>query len=236
MKRILLYIPLCFYYIQPICTPDVPTKATLHSTMLLLYHSTRSGAERYISTLHSTMLLLYPRKMREWIDRVYLYIPLCFYYIYSHNRLCRLLSAFTFHYASTISRSQHMYLNTDITLHSTMLLLYPDSHALTPFFFDFTFHYASTISEVRYGTQSRKPPLHSTMLLLYHSLMIQSFLLLSLYIPLCFYYILVGGGGTGGGSYFTFHYASTISNLRDLFLFSLCHLYIPLCFYYIGIS
>ena len=120
-----------------------------------------------------------------------LYIPLCFYYIAKiEDKFSNLYTSFTFHYASTISALDYNYFR----IHSF-----------------FTFHYASTISKSplsaicksltlhstmlllyqRYARvfAGRLPPLHSTMLLLYQILPSYSHRPLTLYIPLCFYYI-----------------------------------------------
>ena len=80
----------------------------------------------------------------------------------------------------------------------------------------FTFHYASTISPETTEWSLKSFPLHSTMLLLYLFLSFSCSSFSFLYIPLCFYYIckhllpfLLWD------AFFTFHYASTISEMID---------------------
>ena len=124
---------------------------------------------------------------------------------------------FTFHYASTISTHPKRY-----------------EYVMG----GFTFHYASTISKAFFSASFSSLTLHSTMLLLYLSSNMSQSKSTSLYIPLCFYYILyeihrvnyftilyiplcfyyiVGRFELSNYQYaFTFHYASTISQLTYL--------------------
>ena len=118
-----LYIPLCFYYIMfPFVQEAWLYAFTFH------YASTISLLPLCIcpckTPLHSTMLLLYQVTMEEKVTKLFLYIPLCFYYIAGTEREMQVALNFTFHYASTISRI------CDI----------PASGI-----YYFTFHYASTI-------------------------------------------------------------------------------------------
>ena len=105
---VLIYIPLCFYFIPIQCNFRIGIKH-LHSTMLLLYRTCRgSNQERdlpftfhYASTLssswnllctalrhlHSTMLLLYPTMKPFYLNWTLIYIPLCFYFICAGIRL-----------------------------------------------------------------------------------------------------------------------------------------------------
>ena len=120
---------------------------TLHSTMLLLYRSLLHSWRYPGWSLHSTMLLLYHFHIWTAVENGCLYIPLCFYYIkftekyvasglYLYIPLC-------FYYIRILI----LIIRACITLHSTMLLLYPKSSlAYIEFPHDFTFHYASTIS------------------------------------------------------------------------------------------
>ena len=117
--------------------------------MLLLYLVCNAFLRRQAAHLHSTMLLLYPKWDKLEKRNGQIYIPLCFYFIYSTPVLYRLCICY---------------------LHSTMLLLYPQisedevnelSHIYIPlcFYFiriepykhgreaAFTFHYASTLSQ-----------------------------------------------------------------------------------------
>ena len=122
----MIYIPLCFYFIE-----------------------TAEHRQRPETNLHSTMLLLYQKRNTMQGSRKPIYIPLCFYFIrnhiiyakhqiYLHSTMLLLYHiipfvkipnfAFTFHYASTLSRGSLWY----------------QVHVK-----GFTFHYASTLSGVR---------------------------------------------------------------------------------------
>ena len=116
--------------------------------MLLLYHVLAHEPLQGFSPLHSTMLLLY-RAMPK-VDST-------------------LSNAFTFHYASTISRPHRRQQSRtyNFTFHyastiSTFRHIHPDPPSC------FTFHYASTISGL---------------------FILVVFQVSLLYIPLCFYYI-----------------------------------------------
>ena len=120
-------------------------------------------------------------------------------------------SAFTFHYASTLSIAGMKEWSIDN---------------------EFTFHYASTLSDTIVavgfvfsiyiplcfyfigGVCPHPGPsrvhLHSTMLLLYIDTFPGQRSHDKIYIPLCFYFIDQGVGGIVGDEQFTFHYASTL--------------------------
>ena len=145
-KKILIYIPLCFYFIEVSVLHNV-AYINLHSTMLLLYRGCAADEFRRIrliyiplcfyfiaclrsshilySHLHSTMLLLYLGNRIRYQRLRQIYIPLCFYFIPLRAvQHCR-WSTFTFHYASTLSDLANRLTWTMIRdLHSTMLLLY----------------------------------------------------------------------------------------------------------------
>ena len=185
-----------------------------------------------------------------------LYIPLCFYYICSQKRSYDheihftfhyastistkqedyeyVYSFFTFHYASTISEIYMQWPGLNGTLHSTMLLLYPQLFwvALPPLDslhstmlllyrpsrvtdklgqYFFTFHYASTIS-----SNGEIIILNQISFTFHYASTISKYCGTSnrrnrLYIPLCFYYILLRHLLPFPLIPFTFHYASTIS-------------------------
>ena len=144
---------------------------------------------------------------------VWIYIPLCFYFIGYIRAKLSVAIAFTFHYASTLSLVKMSPQGFRLYLHSTMLLLYPDNavpvtapnyhlhstmlllyrrRVRTTFLLrsTFTFHYASTLSKsCREWEEKRLFYLHSTMLLLYrrHGNIVSS--RSCIYIPLCFYFI-----------------------------------------------
>ena len=184
-----IYIPLCFYFIDK----DgyiVYAKTHLHSIMLLLYRERESWSHIRQKNLHSIMLLLYPfvsaSTVPETINlhsimlllylfnpitsniQIYIYIPLCFYFIawrVCYRRLS--VSKFTFHYASTLSAIQAQREKKAIHLHSIMLLLYQDCCCQTQRAIEFTFHYASTLSTSKWRPERA----------------------IKIYIPLCFYFI-----------------------------------------------
>ena len=104
----LIYIPLCFYFIPKLIVVQRPRIENLHSTMLLLYRIQHCLMPKRIFNLHSTMLLLYlalspftvapdgdlhstmlllypavPNIFSVLIDHIY--IPLCFYFIFSRR-------------------------------------------------------------------------------------------------------------------------------------------------------
>ena len=100
---VIIYIPLCFYFILVRTTQCGDIRNNLHSTMLLLYPASSARLDAvyniYIplcfyfilvwckcqriscSDLHSTMLLLYRVPVCIQFVFVYIYIPLCFYFI-----------------------------------------------------------------------------------------------------------------------------------------------------------
>ena len=159
--------------------------------MLLLYPGCsikRSYGHRH---LHSTMLLLYPRAYQMRTGDYLIYIPLCFYFIrqwfghprvrypnlhstmlllYPPNLTVRYLRAcqFTFHYASTLSKTNHPDALHLTDLHSTMLLLYPAPRAgkasARPIYIPLCFYFIRSKTAVG---KSYSVNLHSTMLLLY---------------------------------------------------------------------
>ena len=195
--------------------------------------SQMTGYESY--DLHSTMLLLYRR-----------YPP----------RLNRQYTAFTFHYASTLSAkynertAMYAYLHSTMlllyhhrdqrqenwkrNLHSTMLLLYPGICGYGFLYFSFTFHYASTLSPGLIFFATFCPHLHSTMLLLYPR---ASTSICCSLVNLHSTMLLLYQGGVRcrrrSDSEFTFHYASTLSSFNPFTSIPVSSIYIPLCFYFI---
>ena len=122
----LLYIPLCFYYIQ-FCHKIIYLSNDLYIPLCFYYIYLEACLISLTSSLHSTMLLLYlnggPASIRHIAQ---LYIPLCFYYILLWWSLNWAVFA---------------------PLHSTMLLLYLEIIKISFSSLSiFTFHYASTIS------------------------------------------------------------------------------------------
>ena len=185
----LIYIPLCFYFIQSNESWQPVRTSNLHSTMLLLYR--RSGNRPVLGNtdLHSTMLLLYPLRGHEPRQPAVIYIPLCFYFITCLQPMREIYGSFTFHYASTLSQREakeavfeQIYIplcfyfihkaqkhpGASVHLHSTMLLLYRKEdrkRALQ----EADLH-STMLLLYPYFQQTHNPDnshLHSTMLLLY---------------------------------------------------------------------
>ena len=142
-------------------------------------------------TLHSTMLLLYRYPIRSGSCCKKLYIPLCFYYIGTSVRnplsFSNLYIPLCFYYITRQQKGQQRYI---LSLHSTMLLLYPICLKIWTMSNTFTFHYASTISKA----DSAQKKASASFTFHYASTIsgnprFASASLLYLYIPLCFYYI-----------------------------------------------
>ena len=101
-----LYIPLYFYFINIwYCQEHVDYKRLIEK-FTFHYASTLSveSVGRMIpdADLHSIMLLLY-RWLFSSLHFKIIYIPLCFYFIALTSLADGFASAFTFHYASTLS-------------------------------------------------------------------------------------------------------------------------------------
>ena len=122
-----IYIPLCFYFINPTANPLDSEFGNLHSTMLLLYPQRMMACGLLQHHLHSTMLLLYRYTALPPAACSNIYIPLCFYFINGIRLRIQSPVLFTFHYASTLSVQSHHRQSCIHNLHSTMLLLYPES-------------------------------------------------------------------------------------------------------------
>ena len=100
-----IYIPLCFYLYTNVLTQTSDGYVHLHSTMLLLILL----SPILIAVMHI------------------IYIPLCFY-LYADSFFCCVpANVFTFHYASTYTADEFLKNEMNWYLHSTMLLLIPDS-------------------------------------------------------------------------------------------------------------
>ena len=166
---------------------------------------------------------------------IFIYIPLCFYFILVYFEYTFFIFQFTFHYASTLSEYMNYSIMRNPYLHSIMLLLYRrkpwEQHRRTfiyiplCFYFigrrrdgrdckkGFTFHYASTLSTTKDSSSYFKMYLHSIMLLLYLQDSSLITICIRIYIPLCFYFIYFQEKFWLYLLLFTFHYASTLSKL-----------------------
>ena len=121
-------------------------------------------------------------------------------------------SQFTFHYASTLSGSGSP------ACHSWAL---------------FTFHYASTLSSGTCrgnGSRAIYIPLCFYFIV---ACMMWYCCSVYIYIPLCFYFIWMSLCWPPMQTWFTFHYASTLSNILMSAKNLAWIIYIPLCFYFI---
>ena len=224
--------------------------------MLLLYPHQVDRVIYDRCHLHSTMLLLYRRRSAGYAD---------------HDK-------FTFHYASTLSVLNDTFTPVStLDLHSTMLLLYPWPSPGSPgslcIYIPLCFYFIPLCSTTK---ENSRRNLHSTMLLLYpyhcHARTVKRFIYIPLcfyfilqrrterpctlhiYIPLCFYFIHNTTWQYLAQIKFTFHYASTLSEVMKkvegtnldlhstmllLYLRIRIHfphrslIYIPLCFYFI---
>ena len=79
-------------------------KADLHSTMLLLYPKAgQSSTSRTTIYLHSTMLLLYLCQENGGKSAIFIYIPLCFYFI-EQAHWCRGGELYHLHSTMLVSR------------------------------------------------------------------------------------------------------------------------------------
>ena len=245
--------------------------------MLLLYHHLRYFDNLTCPIYIPLCFYFICCSDRQSSILLYIYIPLCFYFIIQSTRELYTRGKFTFHYASTLSLclSRAKAMSTRFTFHyaSTLSTVASSNGVVTT---AFTFHYASTLSHIELYIGDGQINLHSTMLLLYHLLTdfwkqvknyLHSTMLLLyrkpgglvvfrelIYIPLCFYFIKGVSRYICTFSWFTFHYASTLSagmrllSQTDFYLHSTMLLlylrqlltcqkpnliYIPLCFYFI---
>ena len=189
----LIYIPLCFYFIE-----DGSIGKMQYYVFTFHYASTLSGIRTVVLFVGSSI-----------------YIPLCFYFIprgsrhlcltmkYLHSTMlllyrwrllvvispCPIYIPLCFYFIRNFRKSAEL----SLYLHSTMLLLY------------------LCFLTFRIAVWSY---LHSTMLLLYLHCICMIIDQHIIYIPLCFYFItklLVGNSASL--TLFTFHYASTLSNV-----------------------
>ena len=160
------------------------------------------------------MLLLYRYHRTKWNFQKPIYIPLCFYFIYT--------MLYQFLFETTY-------------LHSIMLLLYQlradTNMTLTD---KFTFHYASTLSRYHRWIRWSVPDLHSIMLLLYQWFPVTSSYIVIIYIPLCFYFIWLASPCSTGWFQIYIPLCFYFIMPEPLWFFVVILIYIPLCFYFIG--
>ena len=233
LELLKIYIPLCFYFIATAVFFEI-VNIHLHSTMLLLYPRApleyRTSAKEFTFHYASTL----SRCCSQFLWGLFIYIPLCFYFIAAAAALAAAIVAY---------------------LHSTMLLLYQlsvrqvlhSSWIYIPLCFYFIGWSGSIFSAQRliyiplcFYFISRKPVSRRRKI--------------NIYIPLCFYFIVDVITAFNWLNLFTFHYASTLSRLEPfqlgilddlhstmLLLYPVAEpkpfqyelIYIPLCFYFI---
>ena len=164
----IIYIPLCFYFIDKLS--GIGTALTVFT---FHYASTLSvvDGKPYLSlpSIYIPLCFYFIVVGSEHIERVdAIYIPLCFYFILFADRLVVLVNQFTFHYASTLSLPTPPQVDDYYNLHSTMLLLYRRKQGNLP---GMHRHLHSTMLLLYpvCGMDDGIPDwnLHSTMLLLY---------------------------------------------------------------------
>ena len=121
----IIYIPLCFYFIESQLTEQLSTFCNLHSTMLLLYRWRRPHNPAF-SFIYIPLCFYFIQNliiMETSSEPIYIplcfyfigclsfslvklyhiYIPLCFYFISYRAFASSACASFTFHYASTLS-------------------------------------------------------------------------------------------------------------------------------------
>ena len=228
--HIIIYIPLCFYFISEYWPYSIATiRFTFHYASTLS-HDLWAPAEPVSHHLHSTMLLLYPAQ--------------------AANEAAEAI--FTFHYASTLSNPEYYRERIIDNLHSTMLLLYLFHFATAH---DACLYLHSTM--LLLYPQELRNPLDRDLIyipLCFYFIVVCAhicFFIVKIYIPLCFYFI---GGLTMLRSFIyiplCFYFIGNVDdsivaeqNLHSTMLLlylrsvqNLCWpscIYIPLCFYFI---
>ena len=229
-----IYIPLCFYFIRV---------GNLDGGLLIQF------TFHYASTLSSLIDL-------AEID----YNQFTFHYASTLSRKTGdgngLYAAFTFHYASTLSDLFRGGADRLQYLHSTMLLLYPaptsGGRPRASIYIPLCFYFIIP------APQSLPTALRIYIPLCFYFIAVAPdgmSMSVRIYIPLCFYFIVPGCllPPPGSGIYiplcfyfisacllsypyrpqFTFHYASTLSELVCISEHTGAIIYIPLCFYFI---
>ena len=137
------------------------------------------------------MLLLYQAIQAQEKPGCKIYIPLCFYFILSNYATTGAVDVFTFHYASTLSSRIPLLQLHDLRIYIPLCFYFipGDRCGKGILQYPFTFHYASTLSCRHEYKCEFEFNLHSTMLLLYLQRQIRTRNRISIYIPLCFYFI-----------------------------------------------
>ena len=119
-----IYIPLCFYFIE------MALRLAGAGNQVFTFHYASTLSRKAAWSIMSTMIYIplcfyfiyFP--LRHWRRFCHIYIPLCFYFIAASIWGTHSCVAFTFHYASTLSKAEPNKACTRADLHSIMLLLY----------------------------------------------------------------------------------------------------------------
>ena len=235
MRCVIIYIPLCFYFIISAST-STPRSSYIYIP-LCFYFILKGGFASLgdiVFTFHyASTLSVSAGSNTLW--SITIYIPLCFYFIllsgsvsapacpYLHSTMLLLyrhhpwkyrsaVYSFTFHYASTLSAGPPPKIR-------------PSSFIYIPLCFYFIHFRTSPSRSIRYlhstmlllyrrnhaNDRGEWKHLHSTMLLLYPRRLSSGISRYQIYIPLCFYFIT----------------KQKVFTVCPLFI------YIPLCFYFI---
>ena len=164
-----IYIPLCFYFIcRRQRLSDRNVQFTFHYASTLSNRTAGACWTCREFTFHYASTLSYLPYLAQGLN-LRIYIPLCFYFIELSEVFC---PAMRIIYIPLCFYFIWFFLPDIMTilshLHSTMLLLYRSQSS-------------SSCPDCAY--------LHSTMLLLYRDAAARDMLMMSIYIPLCFYFI-----------------------------------------------
>ena len=165
---LVIYIPLCFYFIRDRAIIEV-----LRSTFTFHYASTLSSPTSNTlltsNGIYIPLCFYFIRDHHEIMTSGFrIYIPLCFYFIFLYRDHQGHGILFTFHYASTLSchRRCCSHDQQQFTFHYASTLSWQRNtgyrHGAA-----FTFHYASTLSLGDASGLDGQQHLHSIMLLLY---------------------------------------------------------------------
>ena len=209
-----IYIPLCFYFIIT-DSQFIQACKLIYIPLCFYFIAWRPYANKGGTRIYIPLCFYFIRPESHLSFLLFLiYIPLCFYFILPCiPQRCEvqldLHSTMLLLYPQTgIAAAAAV-----VYLHSTMLLLYHMRHAFWCYeHLLFTFHYASTLSEDRLHVLVLRLHLHSTMLLLYP---IAPMLVSSELCSFTFHYAstlsMPCSQLAALPSSFTFHYASTLS-------------------------
>ena len=100
---ILIYIPLCFYFIQRTTTPS-RNDSIIYIPLCFYFIFSPDFVSPVYFCIYIPLCFYFIELQANFAENDDLiYIPLCFYFIHREHLLCSSYSLFTFHYASTLS-------------------------------------------------------------------------------------------------------------------------------------